>query len=446
MLLPSGQLAHSGISFLFERYAADRFSRLDAALIEAAEQGQRFEQGEFFREPGFLERDADLLPDLVISLAPVHSQHFDFSASGCEESFQDLNGCGLSRAVGAKESETFTGAYRQIETVDGIDRRFAGVLFIKLTADNGIHMGGTLYAGLYNDGDAMKTKAWIPALILLTAVLCLTARQSESLTEKQIRDMVRESADRDLENTRRQRDYTYVQRTEQRRKGRDGRVNSTESTTYEIMILSGEPTRKVIAKDDKPLSAKEARKEEERIQKLIEKFQKEDDGTRRRRLLKSEKSAEEDREFVREIADAYRFRFVGMEPVDGRTAYVIDADPIVGYKARHKDANNLEKFRFRAWVDVAERQWVKLDIESIDTVSWGLFLARLAKGSKIRVEQTRVNDEVWLPKHVAVDLDARIVLLKKLSMDIDVTFRDYRKFVTNSVIRPLGEAVEGAQK
>jgi hypothetical protein len=295
-------------------------------------------------------------------------------------------------------------------------------------------------------GDAMNWKRSVVLLGILSVALGVSARQSETLTEQQIRELVRESADRDLENTRRQRDYTYIQRTEQRRLDRDGRVNSKESTTYEIMILSGEPTRKVIAKDDRTLSEKAARKEEERIRKLIEKYQREDDGARRRRLQKSEKTAEEDRQFVREIADAFRFRFVGMEPVDGRMTYVVDATPIRGYKPRHKDAKHLSKVRFRSWVDVADRQWVKLDIEFIDTVSWGLFLARLQKGSRVRLEQTRVNDEVWLPKHVDVRFDARLVLLKRLSMDIDVSFRDYKKFVTESIIRPLGEATAETTK
>jgi hypothetical protein len=52
-----------------------------------------------------------------------------------------------------------------------------------------------------------------------------------------------------------------------------------------------------------------------------------------------------------------------------------------------------------------------------------------------------VNDEVWLPKHVALKLDARIALLKGLNLTEDVAFRDYKKFRTDTRIVPLGEAV-----
>jgi len=275
-------------------------------------------------------------------------------------------------------------------------------------------------------------------MMVLFAGSVVVARQ-ETLSEAEIRTIIRESADRDVENMKRRRDYTYVRRDEERRLDGKGRVKSTESKTYEITILSGEIVERLIAKDDKPLSEKDARKEDEKIQKIISRGEKESENQRRKRLGERDKEAEEARRFVREIADAYRFRFQGSEMVQGRPAYVVDADPLPGYKPRLKDAKFLPKFRFRAWIDQAEHHWVKLDAECIDTVSWGLFLARIHKGSKIHLEQIRVNDEVWLPKRLTLNIDARIALLKNLDMELDITFRDYQKFRTDAVIRPLGE-------
>jgi hypothetical protein len=143
---------------------------------------------------------------------------------------------------------------------------------------------------------------------------------------------------------------------------------------------------------------------------------------------------------VKEIADAYDFRVTGTEVVDGHNTFVVDADPRPGYKPRMKNTKFLPKFRFRVWIEQTEKQWLKVDIQAIDTVSVGLFLVRLHKGSNIQIELTRVNDEVWLPKHVALKLDARVALLKSLNIAEDVTFRDYKKFRTETRITPLGEA------
>jgi hypothetical protein len=265
---------------------------------------------------------------------------------------------------------------------------------------------------------------------------------ADSLTSDQIRDLIRQAAEKDIENDKRQRDYTYIQREEEHKLDGNGREKSTETRTYEIMVLYGEPVRKLIARDDKPLPDKDARKEDEKIQKIIEKRRNESDDDRKKRLQKEEKDREEARAFVKEIADAYNFRLTGLEEWAGRSTYVIDADPRHGYEPHMKNAKFLPKFRFRVWLDKAEMQWVKLDIQCIDTVSVGLFLVRLHKGSNIQIEQTRINDEVWLPKQVALKLDARIALLKGLNISEDVTYRDYKKFRTQTRIVPLGEAQE----
>ena len=140
------------------------------------------------------------------------------------------------------------------------------------------------------------------------------------------------------------------------------------------------------------------------------------------------------------MADAYNFRLVEIATLDGRETYVIDADPRPGFQPHHRGAKYLPKFKFRVWIDKGETQWVKLHAEAIDTVSWGLFIARLHKGSLFEVAQTRVNDEVWLPKQVVVRLDAKIGLMKNFSMEEESTYRDYKKFRTDTKIVPLGKA------
>ncbi len=145
---------------------------------------------------------------------------------------------------------------------------------------------------------------------------------------------------------------------------------------------------------------------------------------------------------MREVADAYNFKFVGVEKLDGRDNYVIDGDPKPGYQPVHKEAKILPKIRFRVWIDKNDSQMKKLDVQVIDTVSFGLFLARLHKGSRIVIEKTRVNDEVWLQQHIAVSVDVRLALLKDLALEVDVSDHDYKKFRTDTKIVSIGEVQE----
>jgi hypothetical protein len=275
-----------------------------------------------------------------------------------------------------------------------------------------------------------------------TAAATVSAPHSgATLSEDQIHDLIRRASERDLENDKQQRNYTYVERAEEKKLDGKGQVKSTEAKTHEVMALYGEQVERLIAKDDKPLSSKDAAKEEERIRKLVEKRKNESDDERKKRLEKEEKDREQGRQFVKEVNDAYNFRLAGVESLEGRDAYVIDADPRPGYKPHSKEAKFLPKFRFRVWIDKADEEWVKLDAQCIDTVSIGWFIARVHQGSRVLVEQTRVNDEVWLPKSVALKLDAR-VLFKRVDLEEDVRYRDYQKFRTSTKIVPAGEAVD----
>ncbi|MGA7048680.1 MAG: hypothetical protein WBY98_20615, partial [Candidatus Sulfotelmatobacter sp.] len=263
-----------------------------------------------------------------------------------------------------------------------------------------------------------------------------------SLSQEQMQHLFRVVADKDIENDKRLRDYTYIERDEEHKLDGKGRLKSTEVKTYEVMELYSEQVQRLTEKDDKPLDSKGAAKEEEKIQKILDKRKNESEDARKKREQKEEKEREEGRQFVHEVADAYNFHLTGTESLGGRDAWVIDADPRPGYEPHMKDAKFLPKFRFRAWIDKTDAQWAKLDIECMDTVSVGLFLARIHKGSRIVIEQTRVNDEVWLPQHVAVKVDARLALLKEYNVEQEQTFRDYKKFRATTRIL----AVEDVQK
>jgi hypothetical protein len=263
-----------------------------------------------------------------------------------------------------------------------------------------------------------------------------------ALSQEQMQRLLRVVADKDIENDKRLRNYTYIERDEEHKLDGKGQVKSTEAKTYEVMELYGEQVQRLTEKDDKPLNAKEAAKEEEKIQKIINKRKDESENERKKREEKEEKGREEDRKFVLEVADAYNFKLVGTELVGGREAWVIDGEPRPGFVPHMKQSKFLSKFRGRVWIDQSDFQLAKMDVECLDTISWGLFLARIHKGSRFMLEQTRVNEEVWLPRELTVKVDVRFALLKNFNVDLEQSFHDYKKFRATSRVL----AVEDVQK
>src|SRR5262249_16551978 len=162
----------------------------------------------------------------------------------------------------------------------------------------------------------------------------------------------------------------------------------------------GEHYHKLIEKDGKPLTGDQLRKEQEKLDKLVAKRQKESESERARRLAEFEKARRKQREFAQEIPRAFHFKLVGEEPANGRPSWIIEATPRPDFAPTVPRAGLLKKFRGKVWIDQAEYQMIKIDSEAIDTVTFGWFLARIGKGTRFRLEQARINDEVWMSKSI----------------------------------------------
>ena len=250
-------------------------------------------------------------------------------------------------------------------------------------------------------------------------------------------DIVRRSLDRDANNIERLRNYTFIERAEERFLDKNGKVTKTETNAVEIVMLGGRPYGKKIAHNDKPLSADETRKEEEKLEKAAarRKLDLPKDAARRA------KAQAEERRFLREIPEAFNLRVTGTEIISGKPTWVIEATPKPGYRPKMTPAKVFPKVRGKLWIDQSEYQWVRAEANVLDTISFGFGLLRVSQGSTLHFTQMRINDEVWVPQLVAVRADGRLGYLKKLRFDLQVDYRDYKKFQSDSRLLET-EAVE----
>ncbi|MFN7996068.1 MAG: hypothetical protein U0Q18_20830 [Bryobacteraceae bacterium] len=261
-------------------------------------------------------------------------------------------------------------------------------------------------------------------LILVTAGLCA----------EDAREIVRKSVELDQTNWLRMKDYTWTARSAERHLDSRGQMKSEDREAWETLIFDGQPYRRMLERHGAPLSPAEQRKEQEKLDKSVAKLQRETPGQKQHRLAEYEKDRRREREFLREIPDAYDLRLKEEKQVDGRTVWVIAGTPRPEYRARTRDAKALSKIRGELWVDQKTYQWVRLEAETVDTISFGLFLARLNPGAKLVFEQARVNDDLWLPRRMLMRGTGRLGLVKKIAMEDEIDWSNYRKFQVDSRI------------
>lgn len=264
-------------------------------------------------------------------------------------------------------------------------------------------------------------------LFLLTPASTLLRADPSAL------DIIRKSVLVDEANEERSKAYTYLERNDERKLDSGGAMRSTGSKTYETVFLYGRPFERLVERNDKPLSAGDQKKEQARFDREVEKRRSESDKERKHALAEEEKRRKEARRFISEIADVYNFHLVGDQQVSGHDCWVITAEPKPGYHATSSEAKNLAKMHGRVWIDKEGYHWVRVQAEVTDTVSWGLFIARMSPGSRFEFEQTRVNGEVWMPQRMLIHLNARLVF-KSFKAEYESVWSNYRRFTTESKI------------
>ncbi len=248
------------------------------------------------------------------------------------------------------------------------------------------------------------------------------------------RELVRRSIAQDQLDWVRMKDYTWQAHSVEKHLDSHGKVESTKQETWETLILNGEPYRRTLERDGKPLRGEAQRREQQELDRETRRLGSETPAEKQRRLEAAEKRRRREFAFLSEIPELYDLRFEGDAAVDGRSVWVVSGIPRTGAKAKSGDAKILLKLRGRMWIDKATYQWARVEAETTDTISWGLFLARLNSGARMSFEQTEVNSELWLPKRLLLTGNGRVGLIKRLAEDVEIEWSNYRKFSVDSKI------------
>src|SRR5215813_11564801 len=250
------------------------------------------------------------------------------------------------------------------------------------------------------------------------------------------KEIVRRSVEADHRAAELARSYTCTQREVEKKLGKHGEVKSTEIRTYDVNFYYGEEYSRLVQKDDQALTEKDRKKEDEKLEKFLSKLRNQSDEERAKRAAKEKKQREEGRAFLRDMVNAYDFTLVGEEKVGGEDAWVIEATPRRDFRPTQPHADVLSKIRGKLWIEKKEYNWVKVEAETTDTISFGLFLFRIHKGTRVELENLHLNDEVWLPRRFFLNGGARVAVLKNMTVEQEDTFSNYRKFATSSRILP----------
>jgi hypothetical protein len=273
------------------------------------------------------------------------------------------------------------------------------------------------------------------ALVLLVAFLAAPAAQERPLPEYDaFAAQVKTHLATDEE---RQSGYMFVERRTEERLDASGRSTRESIKVFEVYPgLPGEDRyRRLIEEDGKPVPpVKLAEKDRDR-QKEVEAYARRmsapTDRQKETQHLQKERRRYESA--VDDVFRVYDIQMVRRELVDGHETILATLTPKPGVKPQTDDGKIMRHFKARAWISESDYELVRVEIEALDDLSFGMgLLARVHKGTTASYQRRKVNDEVWLPAQVTWTASARVLLLRRLRLRGIADFSGYRKFTVDT--------------
>jgi hypothetical protein len=231
----------------------------------------------------------------------------------------------------------------------------------------------------------------------------------------------------------RQSGYVFNERRVEQKVNADGRVTSQTVRVYEVYPgLPGEDRyRRLIEENGRPVApARLAQQDAERRKQAEEYARKQTVASERQKEARQlDKARQEYSAAVEDIFRVYDIQMLRREQVEGIDTILASLTPKPGARPQTDDGRVMRHFKARAWISELDYELVRVEIEAIDTLSFGLgLLARVHKGTVATYQRRKVNGETWLPLQVTWTASARVLLVRRLRLRGISEFSNYRRY------------------
>jgi hypothetical protein len=231
------------------------------------------------------------------------------------------------------------------------------------------------------------------------------------------------------------RQYTFRERRRDVKVTKLGKVQLGPWRAFEVYPseVPGETYKRLVSINDIPLPKAELEQRDaahrQAVLGRLAQLEVETPAQKQKRLAKKARERQEEQDVIDDVFATYAIAILGRETVDGRPAIVTSLTPRPQARTKSDTGRFLKKMRGKAWVDEADRQVVRVEMEAVDDITFGLgLLARMHKGSTMAFRRTLVNGEIWLPAEARFRLVGKTLVFRKFALESATQFSDYKKF------------------
>jgi len=288
-------------------------------------------------------------------------------------------------------------------------------------------------------GAALRWVGWLVLAGVVTASAQETGKPERPLPDIPALMHEVEAKQRAAEEARK--DYIFHSVVTQVEVDGKGSPQKTEVKEYDDFWIKGVPVERLVKKDGRELTAEEAKKESERIDKEAAKASE-------RRAKKDSEGKEtdprgNDEVTVSRLLELGSFTNARRVQMAGRDTIAVDYTGDPKAKTKNRFEGVIRDMAGTVWVDEQDKAISRIEGRFVNSfkVGGGL-MASIREGTNFNLQMTKVNGEVWLPARVEGKGEARVLLFFKFNGSLTAVYSDYRKFKTSAEIVGVGAVKE----
>jgi len=215
--------------------------------------------------------------------------------------------------------------------------------------------------------------------------------------------------------------------------------NDQGTKTYQVTMILGSPYERLVAVNEQALPADKQQAEQHKLEQVVAARRKESPRQRAQRIAKYERDRKREHLMMEQLTEAFDFKLQGTQKLGPHEVYWLQATPRPNYQPPNLQTKVLTGMEGQLWIDTKTYQWVKVEAIVVHPVSIEGFLARVDPGTRFELENVPVAENVWLPKHFAMQASAKILLLFNHNQQEDETYFNYRKAEPNQDLSSPGK-------
>lgn len=225
--------------------------------------------------------------------------------------------------------------------------------------------------------------------------------------------------------------YTYREIVVTHLLDKHGKVIKATAETSDIFFVNTHEVDRLIAKNGKPLTPGEERKEQDRVNKAIALAEKTPPG----------QVPDHNTVSISKLLSIMRLTSPRRILMNGRSTLVFQ---FTGNRHAHTHGlaeNASKRLAGTIWIDEQDRDVRRLQAHFDANFRMGWGLASVAKGSTFTFEQRRIRGALWLPASAQIHLVAHAIGFLTYRADIEITDSGYKVFHVGTTQAPEASAI-----